>query len=551
MIKANKNILLITLVILLLSLSYQSSAQTGRFNMSYIFFGSPNTYLNQVNSTKGSVQVVSPNYFDITEEGKLQITWTLQTSFITEMHNRGIKVVPFLANHWNAVGGRNGLLHREQLAKDVAAAVAKYNLDGVNVDIEGVNHAGNHSGYQRSYRDEHTDFIRLLRQYIPENKEISVAVAGNPNGWQTGWHGFYDYKGLANYANYLMIMAYDESWQAPDSPIGPVASLPFWERCLQYAVKQNVPLNKIVNGLPFYGRMWKLDGPTTDGVSITGNGVSSHRIAPLASRFNGKYQYDNTKQSAYVTFSIPAGEEAFVGSLKLTSGNYVIWYENEQSIKAKLRLVSKYDIKGTGSWALYHETPDTWDYYSAWLNGRFFADVPASHWGEKSIIAVAAKGWMTGTTPTQFSPGVELTRAQGATILVRALGYADETPKEYVFSDISNHWAKKEIEIAREHGMINGIGNNRFGPNDPLTREQLATILQNIFKFSYVETSTNPFPDITPANWSYKSVQTIYQKGYLTGFNDGTFRPKEKSTRAQMASLMDRMSPEINALSNK
>ncbi|WP_318503439.1 S-layer homology domain-containing protein [Bacillus sp. T3] len=516
--------------------------------MSYIFFGSPNTYVNQVNSTKESVHVVSPNYFDITQEGTLQITWTLQTAFINEMHNRGIKVVPFLANHWNAVNGRNALLYREQLARDVAAAVEKYNLDGVNVDIEGVGVSGTHSGYQRSYRDEHTDFIRLLRQYIPQHKEVAVSVAGNPNGWQTGWHGFYDYKGLANYANYLMIMAYDESWQGAESPVGPVASLPFWERCIQYAINSNVPLTKIVNGLPFYGRMWKLDGPTTDGISITGNGLSSHRIAPLVSRFNGKYLYNETKQSPYATFTIPPGNEAFVGSLKLTPGNYVIWYENEQSIKAKLRLISKYDLRGTGSWALYHETPETWDYYTAWLNGKFFTDVPSTHWGESSILAVSSKGWMTGTSATTFSPGVELTRAQGATILVRALGYADDTPKEYVFTDIANHWAKKEIEIAREHGMINGLGNDRFGPNDPLTREQLATILQNIFKFSYTEASTNPFPDISPTDWSYKSIQTIYQKGYLTGFNDGTFRPKEKSTRAQMASLMDRLSPEINAL---
>nr|WP_010676955.1 glycosyl hydrolase family 18 protein [Bacillus timonensis] len=203
---------------LLLPVQEFTHAQTRLFNMSYLFFGSPSTYVSQVNKTKGSLDVVSPNYFDISESGQLIINWNLDSVFIDEMHRRGMRVVPFLANHWNLTAGKNGLNNREQLAKDVAAAVAKYELDGVNVDIEGVN---------QTYRDAHTDFIRLLRKYIPDDKEVSVATAANPNGWQTGWHGFYDYKGLSQYVNYLMIMAYDETWESPESPIGPVSSLSF------------------------------------------------------------------------------------------------------------------------------------------------------------------------------------------------------------------------------------------------------------------------------------------------------------------------------------
>lgn len=360
-----KQLKLIIILVLILTIptSIQrgslASAQTGLFNMSYVFFGAISSYVTQVDKTKGSLNVVSPNYFDITAEGNLDVTWRLQTSFITEMHKRGIKVVPFLANHWNQTAGINGLKNRDQLAQNIAAAIEQYNLDGVNVDIEGVGH---------TYRDAHTDFIRLLRQYIPADKEVSVAVAANPNGWNTGWHGFYDYKALGTYANYLMIMAYDESWESPDSPIGPVSSLSFFERSIQYAINQGVPKDRIVAGLPFYGRMWKLDGPTLEGRSITGMGLSSTRVAPLVTQFNGKNQFDEKTQSSYATFIIPEGESAFIGSVKLTEGNYVIWYENEPSIKAKLRLPKQYGIKGTGSWALYHETPDTWDYYSTALN---------------------------------------------------------------------------------------------------------------------------------------------------------------------------------------
>jgi spore germination protein YaaH len=516
-----------------------SNAQSNVFNMSYVYFGSPNSYTSQIDATKGTLNVVSPNYFDITPEGTLSITWRLQTSFISEMHKRGIKVVPFLANHWNKAAGENGLNNRDQLARDVASTIETYNLDGVNVDIEGVGSA---------YRDAHTDFVRLLREYIPKHKEVSVAAAANPNGWKTGWHGFYDYKGLSNYADYLMIMAYDESWESPESPIGPVASLSFSERSIQYAINQGVPKDRIVYGIPFYARIWKLDGSTTlEGRSITGMGMSGKSVEPLAAKFNGKLLFDEKSQSPYATFTIPTGQHAFVGSTKLTEGEYVIWYENERSIKEKLRLPNKYGIKGTGSWALYHETPSTWDYYSLWVQGQYFTDSPPGFWAESSIHFVSQKGWMNGTTSTAFSPNATLNRAQGAVILVRALGYENIVPKQYVFKDTANHWARKEIEIARELGFVGGLSSEKFGPNDPLTREQLAAILYNVFQYQVNEEASSPFPDVHTNRWSYPAIAAIQAKGYIGGFDDGTFKPTAKSTRAQMAALMERMSAEFEA----
>lgn len=516
-------------------------AQNNLFNMSYIFFGSPNNYIKQVNATKGSLSVVSPSYFDITKDGELSVTWTLQSSFIKEMHDRGIKVVPFLSNHWNSDAGIKALENRKQLANQIAIEIKKYDLDGVNVDIEGIG---------SKYKDAHTDLIKLLRQYIPDNKEVSVAVAANPNGWKTGWHGFYDYKGLSEYADYLMIMAYDESWESPDSPVGPVASYSFSEKSIQYAIEQGVPKNKIVYGLPFYGRIWKVDGPTLDGKAITGLGLSTPRVEDLAKTFQGKELYNDKFQTAYTTFTIPDGEHYYIGKTKLTNGKYVIWHENERSIKAKLRLPGKYGIKGTGSWALQHETPKVWEYYTAWLNGQYFSDVNPNYWAENNINFVSQKGWMQGTSSTTFSPKLPLTRAEGAVILVRALGKEDMKPTSYRFNDTKNHWARKEIEIARELGYIQGIGNGLFSPKSPLTREQLATILDNIFDYK-VEGSveSSPFIDISPKDWSFDAVMAIYQQGYIQGIGNGRFGRKNTSTRAEMAALMERMSADIEAKS--
>jgi spore germination protein YaaH len=534
----NKIILILILLASLLLPSTRFNAEESMFNMSYVYFGSPNTYVAQVDKTKGSLNVVSPNYFDINEQGELEVTWKLQTSFINEMHNRGIKVVPFLANHWNSTAGINGLKNREKLAQDIAKVIEQYKLDGVNVDIEGLGH---------SYRNDHNELIRLLRLYIPKHKQVSVSVAANPNNYQKGWHGFYDYKTLSDHSDYLMIMAYDESWEAPDSPIGPVASLSFSERSIQYAINQGVPKNKIVYGLPFYGRLWKLDGPTTEGMNITGRGLSSTRIEPLLNKFNGKSFFDEKSQTPYATFTVPKNQYDFVGSLKITEGEYIIWYENERSIKTKLRLPKKYDIKGTGSWSLHHETAETWDYYSLWLNNKFFADVPNGYWAEEDILHVSSKGWMNGATNTRFVPSGSLTRAQAALILVRALGYETSTPKEYQFKDTVRHNARKEIEVARELGMVKGISPTQFNPNAPVTRAQLATMLSNIFKYEATQNEPNPFSDVSTLNTHFDAIQAMSQKGYITGF-EGRFRPSDNSSRAQMATMMTRMTEEFEAL---
>lgn len=537
--KLIKTILIFFSIMLLTIPSNQLAySQSDYLNMSYIFFGNPSTYINQVNATKGSLNEVSPNYFDVTEDGNLVITWKLQASFISEMHRRGIRVVPFLSNHWNATAGINSLKNRDKLAQDIATAIKTYNLDGVNVDIEGVSHA---------YRDVHTDFIRLLRKYLGNKKVISVSVAANPNGWKTGWHGFYDYKGISDHIDYLMIMAYDESWEGPDSPIGPVSSISFSERSIQYALNQGVPKEKVVYGLPFYGRIWKLDGPTLENLTITGSGLSSPTIESLITKYNAKIIFDEKVQTPYASFTIPAGQSSFVGSKKLTEGKYVIWYEDERSIKAKLQLPSKYGIKGTGSWALAHETPKTWEYYSLWLNRRYFADVPSDYWAEESINYVSKKGWMNGYSSTAFSPHTKITRAQGAVILVRALGKDSLEPKEYKFSDTKGYWAQREIEIARELGYLRGKSLNIFDPSVPLTREQLAQILYNIFQFPLEENTTDPFTDVSYEDSSFKPIVSIYQKGYINGYSDGTFRPRVHTTRAQMAKIMEGMASDIEA----
>ncbi len=337
-----------------LPINNKAYAHETDFNMSYLYFGGTSGYLKQVEQTKGNLSTAAPSYFDINADGSLKLTNQLDQYFINEMHRQGIEVVPFLSNHWDRDAGRAALQNREKLATDIAAAVERYNLDGVNVDIENVSEID---------RENYTDLVRLLREKIPREKEVSVAVAANPNGWTKGWHGSYDYNKLAQYSDYLMIMAYDESWSG--GPEGPVASYPWVKRSIEYAIKQGVPSEKVVLGLPFYGRYWQ------EGKSTGGYGISKIRIEEMINQYESTVIYDEVAKSPKAFIKIKEGEEPFKFSgTVLGPGTYHIWFENDASIQAKVSLVHDYNLKGTGSWSLGQENPSMWNNFGVWLKGH-------------------------------------------------------------------------------------------------------------------------------------------------------------------------------------
>lgn len=178
------------------------------------------------------MKTITPDYFDINRDGSLLVTPSnkIDAAFVDEMHKRGKLVVPFISNHWDRSLGESALKNADALSKQIISMIDQYNLDGINIDIENVN---------EQYRATYTASTRLLREKLPRNKIVSVAVAANPKDWATGWHGSYDYKALSEYSDYLMIMTYDESYYV--GPIGPVSSSNFFEDfSIKYALNQGV-----------------------------------------------------------------------------------------------------------------------------------------------------------------------------------------------------------------------------------------------------------------------------------------------------------------------
>ncbi len=509
----------------------EATAGSDKFSMSYVYFGNNSLYGDMVASTGGSLDDISPSYFDLNADGSLKLTQALDTAFINKMHQEGVKVTPFLSNHWDRQLGISALNNRYALADQIADAVSRYNLDGVNVDLE--NLTGNE-------RDSYSDFVRILREALPAEKSLSIAVAPKPYAVEAGWQKSYDYAALAQYCDYLMLMTYDQSYQG--GPEGPVAPAQFVEDSIKSALKE-VPAEKIVLGLAFYGRYWK------QGSSYGGYGVSADYVEDLIKQYRGVVTYDKVYQSPKAVITIKSGDvKPYVFGSALSAGKYTIWYENEQSIKYKLTLVQKYNLKGAGSWSLGQESLKTWNYYKLWLNGFYFKDAEG-HWAVDSIINVARLEWMKGVSDASFMPEASLNRAQAAVILVRSLGLENSGNNGNAgFSDISGHWAEQEIKIAKQYNIIQGIGNGKFGPDLPVTREQIATMLGRLpLQLQGNYNGALEFGDVTESGnqWSYNFIKKMAGYGILQGYPDGLFHPADNITRAQMAVIMDRTSSYI------
>jgi len=175
-----------------------------------------------------------------------------------------------------------------------------------------------------------------------------------------------------------------------------------------------------------------------------------------------------------------------------------------------------------------------------------FPDVN-SHWAELEIRALNARGIIRGFGDGTFLPDIPVTRAQFAKMLVLALGYADEAeqlarvPSRFV--DLGQHWALGYMELAHDLGLFMGYGDGRMRPDNPISRAELvAVVIRAMNLESQVKSDPQmQFTDFyeVPA-WARGYVALAHEKGVVSGFPDGSFRPFERTTRAEAAVMVMR-----------
>lgn len=480
---------------------------------------------------------VSPSYFDINENGSLKLNY-IDENFVTKMKSKGIKVVPFLSNHWNRALGRNAVQNYEKLSSEISEAVIKNNLDGINIDIENLTEQD---------RDNYINLVKGLKDKLPKEKMLVVSVAANPTGINVGWQGSYDYEKLSSLSDYIMIMAYDEHYEGGEA--GPVASIDFVEKSIQYALK-HVSKENIVLGIPLYGRYWSTK------TNAGGGGVSLKQIDEILEKYDSIITFDNTSKSPKALVNINSIQALpKIGGKTLEAGQYEFWYENEKSIDAKLDLIAKYDLKGVGMWKVGLETYSVWKVIREKIEETIvvlkdvFEDVSSEHWAYEHIKFVNEKSVMIGKEKNAFKPEDSLTRAELATIIARIskemdIDFFEKSKPRYEFIDIKNHWAEEEIKMLQEFEIINGYENMEFRPDNVVTRAETCAIVNRMLakvKKTGEYRLIVEYEDITPGFWAYSDIENLVKKGIVNGYQNGRFYPQNAIKRSEMAKIIRKL----------
>ncbi|CAH8712905.1 S-layer homology domain-containing protein [Paenibacillus thiaminolyticus] len=157
------------------------------------------------------------------------------------------------------------------------------------------------------------------------------------------------------------------------------------------------------------------------------------------------------------------------------------------------------------------------------------------HWAEKNILALVQRGAIAGYQDNTFKPKNKITRAEFATILVKALDLKGSDGKG--FKDTEKHWAKDNIAIASAHGIVNGYDSTTFGPNDPITREQMAAMVVKAFDLKHDQPNAKFKDQDKVSKWAVKSVETAIAQGILSGYNNN-INPQENANRAEAVTVV-------------
>ncbi len=169
-------------------------------------------------------------------------------------------------------------------------------------------------------------------------------------------------------------------------------------------------------------------------------------------------------------------------------------------------------------------------------SAELFTDVPASYWASGVIDELSGLGYISGYPDGSFKPGNRISRAEFATVLVKAFQLPAASGQ--VFDDTAGHWSRDYIGAAHAAGIVSGYSESSFGPDDPITREQMAVM---IAKAAEIEdaTETITFTDSGQVSaWAGGALAAVAQGGIMQGYPDGAFAPLKEATRAEAVTVI-------------
>ena len=257
-------------------------------------------------------------------EGMRKFTGIPDFDYLKQAKERGMEVMPLIHNDFDLEGTATWVRDKkgiDQWAKKMAALAEVYDLAGYNIDFECM---------KQKDAPLFTDFIRDIATPLHDiGKELSVDITVYNEG-SSIWSLCYDRKGLSAWADYQVVMGYDETPQA-SRYAGSVSSYPWLESGIKRLL-QDIPSEKLILGLPFYTRVWKGNpGYVTSGVltiKYSDDFIKNHHLKPY---------WDKTLRQHVASWTEDGVKKQ-------------VWLEDEDSLSEKMKLGKSYQLAGYAFW---------------------------------------------------------------------------------------------------------------------------------------------------------------------------------------------------------
>lgn len=280
---------------------------------------------------------ISPTWFTI-QDTNGNITSLASSAYVDAAHQAGLEVWGLVDNFTNQVDTLAVLSNTQSRANMISQLITEAQnsgLDGINVDFEQIT---------EEMSDHYIQFIRELSVECRKN-QIVLSV----DNYVPGFTSHYNREEQGIVADYVIIMGYDEHF-AGSEEAGSVASIDFVREGITETLKE-VPKEKVINGLPFFTRLW----------IESSSGLTSQAI--------GMQEAETAVANAGVTASWDEETQQNYAEWTADGNTYKIWLEDEQSLEAKLKVMQEYDLAGAAAWKLGFEKSGIWELISRYVNG--------------------------------------------------------------------------------------------------------------------------------------------------------------------------------------
>lgn len=312
------------------------SVEKGKINL--VFEQMQNVMASNSKSSKNyydGIDVLVPTWFSFLNENG-DIRNISDKGYVSRAHSQNYQVWGLLTDNFDSKISHavlSSTKNREHVIKQLLAFVSLYNLDGINIDFESVP------------KDDGEYFIQFLRELAPLLKEQGAVLSVDlfvPKPWTS----HYNRKEVAKIADYLIVMGYDEHYSG-SKKAGSVASISWSEEAILNTLKENVPKEKLILGIPFYTRIWTEEDK---------NGEI--KLSSKAYGMKSAYDFIKDKGGEFIWLE-DMGQ--YYGEVKEGNITYKAWLEDEKSVEKRLDLVLKYDIAGVGAWKRGLEKEEIWE----------------------------------------------------------------------------------------------------------------------------------------------------------------------------------------------